>query len=256
MASLLFRARRSAAALLLLLGATLAAEAQTSGARLTKYQEPVYPENLNKTRKQGNVVLLGRIDTNGKVQDIQPLVASHELFVPPAIAAVRAWQFQPARRDGKPVEIAANIGVRFRLKTEQRGEIPAPILGDLVISPADASGQRSAPEGFPIQRGKDARLRVEALLDVSPQPKAHAVKLRAEAISPKGKRMTLYEDALPVAAKAGEVRLSFTAPVGLDWEDGVWMLRFSAGGADAGGGQFWLAGDPSHFDFAAAAPRR
>jgi hypothetical protein len=59
-----------------------------------------------------------------------------------------------------------------------------------------------------------------------------------------------------VPAKKGEVRLSFSAPVGGTWEDGVWALRITADGASAGGGQFWLAGDPTRFDFSAAMPKK
>jgi len=46
------------------------------------------------------------------------------------------------------------------------------------------------------------------------------------------------------------------ANVGADWEEGVWSLRFLADGREAGGGQFWLARDPSRFDFATALRRR
>ena len=40
--------------------------------------------------------------------------------------------------------------------------------------------------------------------------------------------------------------------IGADWEEGVWTMRFLADGREAGAGQFWLARDPSRFDFAAA----
>jgi hypothetical protein len=46
------------------------------------------------------------------------------------------------------------------------------------------------------------------------------------------------------------------AAVGADWEEGVWTLRFLADGREAGGGQFWVARDPSRFDFAAALRKR
>jgi TonB family protein len=32
-----------------------------------------------------------------------------------AIEAVSKWRFKPATKDGKPVPVAANISVRFRL---------------------------------------------------------------------------------------------------------------------------------------------
>jgi len=221
-------------------------------AEVQKYQEAVYPEALLKGLQQGNVLLIGRIDRDGNVQNLRMISASFQGFVEPALAAVRAWRFKPATRDGKPIEIAANVGVRFRLKNEKRGVIPQPILGDLPVFPADASGNKSAPEGFPVRLGVDPKVRAEAVLDVEPQPKARTIKVRVEATSPAGKPYILFESPASVAAKATEVRVPMVASVGADWPEGVWILRYLADGKDAGGGQFWLARDPSRFDFAAA----
>jgi TonB family protein len=221
-------------------------------AEVQKYQEAVYPEALLKGQQQGNVLLIGRIDREGNVQDLRMIAASFQGFIEPALAAVRAWHFKPATRDGKPVEIAANVGVRFRLKSDRRGLIPQPILGDLPVYPADASGNRAAPEGFPIRLGVDPKVRAEAVLDVEPQPKARSIRVRVEATSPAGKPYILLECSIPVPSKATEVRVPTVAAVGADWPEGVWILRFIVDGKDAGGGQFWLARDPSRFDFAAA----
>lgn len=242
------RARRLASVPLLLAVGTTAL-GQTVGAQLTRQQKPVYPESLFKGLRQGNVLLIGRIDTNGKVQDILPVAASHELFVEPAVTAVRDWQFKPAMRDGKPVEIAANIAVQFRLQGEHHGEVPRTILGDLGVFPGDASGNRAAPDGFPIWRGHDPRVRIEAVLDVAPAPNPRTLAVEAEAVSPKGKHIRVYASKVPVAAKAEQVGVPFSFPIGGDWEDGIWMIRFDVDKAEAGAGQFWLAGDPAHYSF-------
>ena len=55
-----------------------------------------------------------------------------------------------------------------------------------------------------------------------------------------------------VPGRAADVHVPIVAPVGADWEEGVWTMRFLADGREAGAGQFWLARDPSRFDFAAA----
>jgi TonB family protein len=221
-------------------------------AEVQKYQEAVYPEALLKGQQQGNVLLIGRIDREGNVQNLRMISASFQGFVEPALAAVRAWRFKPATRDGKPIDIAANVGVRFRLKSEKRGVIPQPILGDLPVFPADASGNKSAPEGFPVRLGVDPKVRAEAVLDVEPQPKARTIRVRVEATSPAGKPYILFESPISVAAKATEARIPMVASVGADWPEGVWILRYLADGKDAGAGQFWVARDPSRFDFAAA----
>ena len=228
------------------------AAGQTTPAQVQKYQEAVYPEALLKGELQGNVLLMGRIDREGNVQNLRMVAASEQGFVEPAMAAVRAWRFKPATRDGKPIDIAANVGVRFRLKSDKRGVIAQPILGDLPVFPADVSGNKSAPEGFPVRLGIDPKVRAEAVLDVEPQSKPRTIRVRVEAASPTGKPYILLDSPMTVAAKATEVRVPMVASVGTDWPEGVWILRFLADGTDAGGGQFWLARDPSRFDFAAA----
>src|SRR5205807_9316651 len=133
-----------------------------------------------------------------------------------------------------------------------RGVVPQPILGNLPIFPADASGAKAAPEGFPIRRGIDPKLRAEAVLDVEPQPKARKVTVRAEATSPAGRPYIVFESSVGVPGRAVDVHVPIVAQVGADWEEGVWTMRFLADGREAGAGQFWLARDPSRFDFAAA----
>jgi hypothetical protein len=235
-------------ALVLFLAASLVS-AQTTGARLLKQPKPVYPESASKGLRQGNVNLIGKIDTKGRIRDVRFVAATLVAFVEPAVAAVGTWEFRPATRDGKPIEIAANLALRFRLEGDKRGEMPTPILGDLAVFPADASGKSTAPEGFPVKRGSDLKIRVEAVLDVPPGEKASSLPVSVEAMSPKGRKLVLFQQNVSVPAKAAEVKIPFAAAVGTDWEDGVWLMRFKANQADAGGGQFWLAGDPEHTAF-------
>jgi hypothetical protein len=245
----LSRARAAALALLLVSGW---ARGQTRGAELTRELKPVYPEQLTRSLRQGNVLLIGRIDKHGKLQDLRVGGATMPDFITPALNAAVAWEFRPAMRDGQPIEIAANVGMRFRFNSNYRGQISQPILGDLSVFPADASGKRTAPEGFPIARAAGAQVHVEAVLDVSPDDKVRRFSVKAEAVSPKGRPIKIYEKTISVEPKKTEMKVSFSSPVAGDWPDGGWRLRFTVDGADAGNGQFWLAGDPDHFDFATA----
>jgi TonB family protein len=232
-----------------LLAAASAAAAQTTGAKLLRQPKPVYPEGASQGHRQGNVNLIGRIGENGKVTDIRLAGATLEAFIDPAVAAVSAWEFKPATRNGKPVDIAANIALRFRLEVEKRGDIPSPMLGDLAIFPADATGKATGPDGYPIHRGVDGRLRVEAVLDVAPDPKPRSLSLSVGALSPTGKKILFLDDVLQVKPGQMEVKIPFTEVIKPDWEDGVWLVRFVVNNAEAGGGQFWLAGDPEHYKF-------
>jgi hypothetical protein len=248
-----FKAASRAAALAALLLVPSSGRAQTRGAKLISQKKPDFPEALATGLQQGNVLLIGRIDKTGKLQDLRAVASTLPEFTAPALIAAKTWTFQPAMRDGKPVDIAANIAMRFRLQANIRGQIAHPILGDLSVFPADASGKASAPEGFPIQRGGNPKLRVEGVLDISPDAKARDVDMIAEAVSPKGRHIKIFQGAVKVNPGQQEANFPpFDAPVGKDWEDGVWKLQFTVNGAAAGSGQFWLAGDPSHYDFVTA----
>lgn len=243
--------RRAAFLAAAALAAALPLSGQPVAAELTKYEEPVYPDAILKAQLQGNVNLVARIDKEGRVQNLLPLASSFQPLVEPAMAAVEKWRFKPAMRDGRPVDIAANIGVRFRLKIEKRGAVPQPILGDLPVFPADSTGRKTGPEGFPIRLGFDPKLRAEAVLDVDPQDKPRTMKVRVEATSPLGRPYILFDNVVPVPAKATDVKIPVVASVGVDWPEGVWIMRFSTDGKEAGGGQFWVARDPNRFDFTA-----
>jgi TonB family protein len=232
-----------------LLAAASAAAAQTTGAKLVRQPKPVYPEGASKGLRQGNVNLIGRIDEKGKVTDLHLAGATLEAFIDPAVAAVNAWEFKPATRAGNPIDVAANIALRFRLEGDKQGDIPSPMIGDLAIFPADAAGKATGPDGYPIHRGVDGRLRAEAVLDVAPDTKPRSMNLSVTALSPTGKKVLLLDDVLQVKPGAKEVKIPFTEVIRPDWEDGVWLVQFVVNNADAGGGQFWLAGDPEHYHF-------
>jgi TonB-like protein len=235
------------------------AHGQTRGAEIVRQQKATMPEMLLKGSAQGNVILIARIDKKGAVQDAHALWATHPDLVAPTLAAVQTWSFRPALQDGQPIEIAANIVFPFRIKDEKGKlagrELLGPAISDLALFPADASGKRTAPEGFPVRKGADPTVRAEATLDLPAVDKARTLPFKVEAISPARKRTTVSEATVSVARKQASVPLRFHVPISADWEDGVWLLRVSVDGADAGGGQFWLARDPAHFDFAAALRR-
>ncbi|MFN2631872.1 MAG: energy transducer TonB [Thermoanaerobaculia bacterium] len=243
------------ASLGLVFGIAASAAGQVTGASLRREQKPVYPEGLVKIQKQGNVLIVGRIDREGRVQDAQAVAATNLGFVDSSLAAVKSWQFKPATRNGAPIDCAVNIGIRFRLEGKKHNEIPRPTLGDLAVFAADASGKKTAPDGIPIRRGGSPRMRVEAVLDVTPAEKPGTLALRAEAISPKNRRVAIWNGTVNVPARASSVAIPFSAPIGADWEDGIWQVQMSVADVPAGGGQFWLAGDPEHFDFAGAMSR-
>jgi TonB family protein len=232
-----------------LLAAASAAAAQTTGAQVVRQPKPVYPEGASKGLRQGNVNLIGRIDTKGRVQDLRYVGSTLEVFIDSAAAAVRAWEFRPAVSGGKPIEIAANFALRFRLQGEKHGEISSPMIGDLAVFPADAAGKSTAPDGFPVHRGADPKIRVEAVLDVTPEAKPRTLPVIVEALSPLGNKIVVFQQNVSIKPKTTEARIQFSTPVASNWDDGVWLLRFVVDKTEAGGGQFWLAVDPENYRF-------
>jgi TonB family protein len=234
---------------LLLPYASADAAAQTRAAAQTSQIKPVYPDNLFRTQRQGNAIVIGKIDAQGHPQDLRSLLTSHPDFGKPAIDAVKLWEFKPAMKDGKPIEVFLNAYLRFRIQSDKVADIESPILGGLDVMAADASGKATAPDGFPIQIGKDPAVRAEAELDVPSSAMIRTLPVKVEAVSPHGKSYPAFQSPVSVPAKATEVRFPTVVKIGDDWEDGVWFLRYTVDGKYAGAGQFWLARDPSHFHF-------
>jgi len=78
-------------------------------------KEPEYSEEARKAKYQGTVVLYIEVDPSGRA--INPrVVRSLGLGLDEkALEAVKQWKFRPGYRDGKPVTVAAQIEVNFRL---------------------------------------------------------------------------------------------------------------------------------------------
>jgi protein TonB len=76
--------------------------------------EPAYPRIARDTRTQGVVVLRAVISKEGRIEGLQ-VVSGHPLLVSAATDAVAQWRFRPYLLNGTPVEVEAQITVRFVL---------------------------------------------------------------------------------------------------------------------------------------------
>ncbi|MFN3322071.1 MAG: energy transducer TonB [Bryobacteraceae bacterium] len=77
--------------------------------------EPEYSEEARKAKFQGTVLLSIVVDEKGQTQNIKVLRPLGLGLDEKAIEAVTKWRFRPAYKDGKPVAVAANVEVNFRL---------------------------------------------------------------------------------------------------------------------------------------------
>jgi TonB family protein len=82
---------------------------------VVKQVAPVYPEDALQQRVQDTVVLKVLIGPGGNVEEIQVLRGSGKApsLNAAAVAAVRQWMFEPARKSGKPVSCWYSVGLPF-----------------------------------------------------------------------------------------------------------------------------------------------
>jgi TonB family protein len=83
-------------------------------ARLVVHRDPVYPSMAKTGGYSGAVELLFTIGADGKVHNIRVMKGTN-LLTQAAVDAVKSWRFQPARRDGIPVESESSTVINFKL---------------------------------------------------------------------------------------------------------------------------------------------
>lgn len=85
-------------------------------ARMHNNRPPRYPDIARRNRWEGTVLLKLSIDTQGRVTHVEVATSSgFSVLDAEAVAAVRIWRGEPARRDGVAVESEEYLPVRFRL---------------------------------------------------------------------------------------------------------------------------------------------
>jgi TonB family protein len=91
---------------------TVKVEGQIPPPRRLKYVAPEYPRIAKRARVEGVVMLNVRIDERGKVENVD-VVRSIPLLDQAAVDAVRKWEYEPLRYDGKIVKAEFAVALRF-----------------------------------------------------------------------------------------------------------------------------------------------
>src|SRR6267143_3139373 len=81
----------------------------------TSCASPVYSDAARAAKFQGTVVLSIVVTTVGKAASIFVLKGAPFGLTTKTIEAVQDWRFEPARKDGNPVPVRAQVEVAFRL---------------------------------------------------------------------------------------------------------------------------------------------
>lgn len=77
--------------------------------------DPDYTEEARRAKKQGTCVLWLIVDAAGHPRDIRVVRGLGFGLDAKALEAVKQWRFQPALKDGKPVDVQISVEVEFHL---------------------------------------------------------------------------------------------------------------------------------------------
>jgi TonB family protein len=80
---------------------------------LLKKTDPAYPPEAKSSGLKGYVVLNVRTDGQGNVKDAMVIRSSNDIFIQPAIAAVRQWKYEAYLENGQPKELVFSVSLRF-----------------------------------------------------------------------------------------------------------------------------------------------
>ena len=79
-------------------------------------RKPEYPKNAKRAEKEGTVILLATITTDGVAKDIKALTDLGFGFEEAAIAALKRFKFIPAKKGDKEIEFDVKIPFEFKLE--------------------------------------------------------------------------------------------------------------------------------------------
>jgi len=77
--------------------------------------DPQYTDEARQAKTQGTCILWLIVDTDGRPRDIRVVHGLGHGLEARAIEAVKQWRFEPAMKDGKPVNVQISVEVGFRL---------------------------------------------------------------------------------------------------------------------------------------------
>jgi TonB family protein len=96
------------------------ARAQMVNPKAVSTPNPGYPDSLTDTGLSGRAEVDVTIKPDGSVADPELAMADHRAFGKAAMAAVKLWKFEPATRDGTPIEIRVTIPFIFPAPIDQQ----------------------------------------------------------------------------------------------------------------------------------------
>ncbi len=83
--------------------------------RVVFQRDPDYPEHPRRSRDARTVTLGLVVGVDGRPRDIKVEASPDKDFAKNAVDAVKQWRFEPAIKDGKPIDEPIHVEVNFRV---------------------------------------------------------------------------------------------------------------------------------------------
>ena len=87
--------------------------------KITKKVAPGYPADAKEKHITGKVVLDVTVNEQGKVSSTKTKESAHASLEKAAVDAVKQWEFEPLKMDGKPVSFITTITLNFALDKDK-----------------------------------------------------------------------------------------------------------------------------------------
>jgi len=81
--------------------------------KMTHYELAPYPEKMRSKRLRGLTVVKFKILPSGRVSGAEVVTSSNPAFNAAAIRSVEAWRYEPAKKDGKPVDYDERVSICY-----------------------------------------------------------------------------------------------------------------------------------------------
>ena len=86
--------------------------------KLVRMVRPQYPPEAKQAGIQGTVLLHVKVATDGTVKEIVVKEGEPKL-VEATVEAVRQWEYEPVKLDGKNIEASTDVTVNFKLSEKK-----------------------------------------------------------------------------------------------------------------------------------------
>ncbi|MDB4990875.1 MAG: hypothetical protein JWN04_6053 [Myxococcaceae bacterium] len=123
---------------------------------LKEHPDASYPPEARQAGLEGNVELELTVDAAGQVSEARVVTPAGHGFDEAALAAVRSWTFEPARRDGQAIVSTVQLTYPFTLPAAVPATPPAAEpAASAALAPAAAEQTAKPSAAVPLQQSSD-----------------------------------------------------------------------------------------------------